>query len=50
MATKLIKANKAITAQNDEEIKYYKKLGYKVPVKAKRIEKSMIKVKVKKAE
>lgn len=45
MATKLVKANKSVMAQNDKEIKHFKSLGYKVPVKAKHVEKSMVKVK-----
>ena len=49
MATKLKKGNKVVMAQNEKEVKFYNKLGYIVPVKPKHVEKSMIKVKVKKA-
>lgn len=47
MATKLVKANKSVMAENAEEIKFYKSRGFKVPVKAKHVEKSMVKVKTK---
>ena len=45
MATKLKKGNKVVMADTEKEVKFYKKLGYKVPVKPKHVEKSMMRVK-----
>ena len=45
MATKLKKGNKVVMAKDAEEIKFYKSRGFKVPVKPKHVEKSMVKVK-----